>query len=422
MLWRRKSDGFDWHKHVRTTIKLRREARKQKLDDAVELAMGGIKGAGRAGVSAGVSSLDTMNRAIAAPFVWFGRAIATVLTAISNGMATAMSPLGTITEGRGRASIMGLVAVIAGLLGFGRAQVEGWDVVSVILCALSAVLLIVLLGPPIFAGRGPAALTAISARIGTFWQRLPGLSEVSVPVQRGLTASVLLVSAVAAGWFGARMLGSLTASTVGSIPGLSRPAIEGVPLVLAGDSLRINGQVIKLAGIEAPEADQQCGGQGREARWRCGEQARNQLRDLVRNKQVRCEVSGAGSAVATGTCKMGATDIAAELVTRGHVFSQQGLFSSYGRLEQDARNAKKGVWKGAAERPDEYRARLWETAKKSSPQGCPIKGQISRNDRTYLVPWQAGYAKVRIRPDKGERWFCSEQEAQAAGWRKMGGA
>jgi endonuclease YncB( thermonuclease family) len=110
------------------------------------------------------------------------------------------------------------------------------------------------------------------------------------------------------------------------------------------------------------------------------------------------------------------------MVTRGLVFAAQGLFSSYGRLEQDARNARKGVWKGPAERPDEYRARLWEAAKKASPQGCPIKGQVSRNERLYFVPWQAGYQRVRIRADKGEKWFCSEQEAQAAGWRRQGGA
>jgi len=421
MLWRRKSDGFDWHKHVRTTIKIRREARKQKLDDAVELAMGGIKGAGRAGVSAGVSGIDTLNRAVAAPFVWVGRGIAAILSFVSSGLARGLAPLGRLSEGRGLAPIMGLVALVTGLLGLGRAQVEGWDVVSVVLCLVSAALLVALLGPPIFAGRGPAALTALMGRIGGLWEKLPGLSGISLPAQRGLTALLLILGVGSTGWLGARMLGSLPASTVASIPGLARPAIEGVPFVLSGDTLRISGQVVRLAGVEAPEADQQCGGQGREARWRCGEQSRSQLRDLVRNKQVRCEISGAGSPVATGTCRMGTTDIASELVSRGHVFSQQGLFSSYGRLEQDARNAKKGVWKGAAERPDEYRARLWETARKAAPQGCPIKGQVSRNERTYVVPWQAGYTRVRIRSDKGERWFCSEQEAQAAGWRKQGG-
>ena len=65
MFWKKKSNNFDWHKHVRTTIKLRREARKQKVDGAVNLAVGGIKGAGKAGVSASFSGLDALNRMIA---------------------------------------------------------------------------------------------------------------------------------------------------------------------------------------------------------------------------------------------------------------------------------------------------------------------------------------------------------------------
>lgn len=415
MFWRRKSDGFDWHKHVRTTIKIRREARKQKLDDAVDLAVGGLKGAGRAGVTAGATWIDAVNRSIAAPFVWAGRGISAGLTWISTALARLLGPAGKFTERRGLAPVLGLVAVVAGLLGLGRAQVEGWDPVALALSLTSLALIVVLLGPPIFAGRGPAALTALTGRLGGYWKSVPGLSDIGLPVQRSLTAVAVLATLGGAGWLGARALGNLPASTVASIPGLSRPALEGTPSVVSGDTLKLNGQTFKLSGIEAPELDQRCGGQGREARWNCGDTARTQIRELLRNKQVRCEVSGAA-----GTCRIGPLDVAAELVTRGHVFATPGIFSSYGRLEQEARNAKRGVWRGVAERPEDYRARLWETAKKASPQGCPIKGQISRNDRTYVVPWQSGYTRARIRPDKGERWFCSEQEAQAAGWKRQG--
>ncbi len=53
-----------------------------------------------------------------------------------------------------------------------------------------------------------------------------------------------------------------------------------------------------------------------------------------------------------------------------------------------------------------------------SPGGCLIKGNInSRGDHIYHVPGGPNYDSTRIDPDKGERWFCSEDEAQAAGWR-----
>lgn len=53
---------------------------------------------------------------------------------------------------------------------------------------------------------------------------------------------------------------------------------------------------------------------------------------------------------------------------------------------------------------------------------CVIKGNISMNsgERIYHVPGQEYYEPTIIRPEYGERWFCSEGEARAAGWRKAG--
>ncbi|MGL5819490.1 MAG: DUF2510 domain-containing protein [Phycicoccus sp.] len=50
---------------------------------------------------------------------------------------------------------------------------------------------------------------------------------------------------------------------------------------------------------------------------------------------------------------------------------------------------------------------------------CSIKGNIARDgERIYHVPGQQYYDKTKIDESKGERWFCSESEAVAAGWRK----
>lgn len=52
--------------------------------------------------------------------------------------------------------------------------------------------------------------------------------------------------------------------------------------------------------------------------------------------------------------------------------------------------------------------------------GCDIKGNTSRRngERIYHVPGQRDYDDTVIEPWKGERWFCTEEEAVANGWRK----
>ncbi|PDS46180.1 succinoglycan biosynthesis protein exoi [Rhizobium anhuiense] len=60
------------------------------------------------------------------------------------------------------------------------------------------------------------------------------------------------------------------------------------------------------------------------------------------------------------------------------------------------------------------------SASGGSGQSCRIKGNISINtgERIFHLPGQRRYAETKISPQFGERWFCSEFEAWAAGWRK----
>ena len=52
--------------------------------------------------------------------------------------------------------------------------------------------------------------------------------------------------------------------------------------------------------------------------------------------------------------------------------------------------------------------------------GCGIKGNISKGprERIYHVVGQKYYHSTLINPFQGERWFCSEKAARAAGWRR----
>jgi hypothetical protein len=67
----------------------------------------------------------------------------------------------------------------------------------------------------------------------------------------------------------------------------------------------------------------------------------------------------------------------------------------------------------------EFRARRWAAAEGAAPEGCAIKGNVTRNGRIYHMPWSPWYPQTRIETDKGKRWFCTEAEALAAGWRPV---
>ena len=68
--------------------------------------------------------------------------------------------------------------------------------------------------------------------------------------------------------------------------------------------------------------------------------------------------------------------------------------------------------------------RLFDFRRSPSPvvsitkPGCVIKGNISieTGRKLYHVPGMEDYEGTLIHPEKGERWFCSESEAVAAGW------
>jgi hypothetical protein len=72
------------------------------------------------------------------------------------------------------------------------------------------------------------------------------------------------------------------------------------------------------------------------------------------------------------------------------------------------------------------KAKAKATPKKAAPpttrggKSCVIKGNVSYNtgERIYHVPGQEYYQATIITESKGERWFCTEAQARAAGWRK----
>jgi endonuclease YncB( thermonuclease family) len=195
--------------------------------------------------------------------------------------------------------------------------------------------------------------------------------------------------------------------------------LEGRAQVLDGDTIDIGSTRIRLEGIDAPEGAQTCPRAGG-GTWRCGQEASNALRQLIGRQNVRCQNHGSDSyGRVLGICFVGTTDINAEMVRRGLAWAFVKYSRTYVAEEADARTRGAGIWQAPTVTAWDYRAGKWIVADQAVPGDCPIKGNITSNGRIYHMPWSPWYEKVRIDARKGERWFCTEQEAVAAGWRPV---
>ncbi len=189
-------------------------------------------------------------------------------------------------------------------------------------------------------------------------------------------------------------------------------------VVTDGDTFSMDGVTYRIEGIDAPEKGQMCGSSN--GRWPCGESATKALEQLVERAGVQCigiEEDGFGRTIAT--CYADGADIGATMVREGHAWAFRKYSVSYVAEENLARTARAGIWQGEAQPAWEYRADRWAVAEQEAPNGCAIKGNINRDgERIYHAPWSRWYARTKISLSDGERWFCNEAEAIAAGWRE----
>lgn len=411
----RKNSDFEWHKYVRTTIKLRREDRRAKIVGARDAAIDGLKEA-RASSYRGLGQL--MKTASSAMFAFpkqLGRGLGEVQGALGRmwaALARLARPILAQISRPALPPLLVLLGAVAVAAAMARARARGWDGVALGVGGTGAMVIAAALGT-VLTGQYrlplPAAVRSALSAIG-------GL--VPAALRPVLRLAALVVAVGGAGWLAWTNLGGVRLASVASLPLIGSKTVEGRASVVAGDVIRVGGVLVRLNGVEAPDREQRCAAPGNK-RWRCGEAASDALTKVIRGRQVRCDVRGADETGRSyGTCTAGSDDIAAKVVREGAVFAAGGLFAAYGSAEKEARAQKVGLWRVSdVERPAEWRAKLWDTAKKAAPDGCPIKGQVSSSRKTYLLPWSPDYDGAKVRTSRGERWFCSEQEAVAAGWR-----
>jgi endonuclease YncB( thermonuclease family) len=216
--------------------------------------------------------------------------------------------------------------------------------------------------------------------------------------------------------------------------------ISGTPRIVDGDTVEIGQTKIRLLGIDAPETDQIClDAEGQ--RWACGIAARDQLIRYSNGRLWECTMTGTdryGRSLAT--CFIEGEDVSKWMIRSGWALSFIRYSHSYDGDEVAAREARAGLWAGSFIAPWDWRHRNKATithgtasvpvnaqtillgavsASEAPSPECVIKGNVNRKgERVYHLPGQLNYAQINMAKGLGERWFCTEAEADAAGWRR----
>lgn len=133
--------------------------------------------------------------------------------------------------------------------------------------------------------------------------------------------------------------------------------LAGAAQVKDGDSLVVNGQEVRLHGVDAPEWKQPCtlpaGGE-----WHPGQEATAWLRSVLADRTVACkpEVRDSYGRV-VATCYVDGKNLNEWLVREGWAQAYRRYSDRYVPAEDEARKAKRGLWRGDCQAPEGWRHR-----------------------------------------------------------------
>lgn len=452
MLWRRRSDGFEWKAYVPTIVLARRRARRERIAAAGAAAVEGVKEVGRRGVEVGVEGARVAGAGLEAGIKALAELPAQGIEAaapeIARAHRKASVTLAPITAWiSGVKTVLSIAAALALAMGSVRAVQFGFDAdtavaLSIAAGCLSALAIAFIFRPP---DEGSSTTRLVAALRDRFRQNgepapadagKPGSVHSSIPHPSrpyAMAAAALFAAVmVSLAWpvlvagtapadpstadLPASSAHSTAIATTAALPSNDATAISGRARAASPGQLRIGSTLVTLDGIEPLTDTQTCRTEAGRT-WDCGEAAQVALAKLARGGSVVCMPTGTASADGPrATCRARGKDIGAELVRLGHAFSTGVITSTYGTEEAEAREKKAGLWAGDGERADDWRRRMWDEAAAIAPGGCPIKGREQRSKRTYVMPGAADYARTRVDEKRGDRWFCSEDDARSAGF------
>lgn len=194
--------------------------------------------------------------------------------------------------------------------------------------------------------------------------------------------------------------------------------LSGKALVIDGDTIQVDEDIVDLFGIDAPELGQLCGrGSKRE---RCGLNAALRLKQIIEGKIVKCRDFGAKPNSQTMMCAVDNRDLSEMQLSAGQAIATEDAIFLYLHAEANAKKSRIGIWRSDFVQPEEWKeGRRLENIGNGLTDDCMIKGIIRNNDeRTYLVPTDPDYEKTELVSSKGEKYFCSDDAAELNGWNR----
>ena len=173
--------------------------------------------------------------------------------------------------------------------------------------------------------------------------------------------------------------------------------------VVDGDSFETkDGRRIRLLSVDAPSLDSCMGLEAKEA-----------LEIMIGNRIIRlADTVKDDYGRSLSNVFSGSAFINKEMIKRG-----LGKYTSVGNKHQEelsnaalgAREDRLGIFSSVCRQME------------PPAGGCIIKANIRQGKRTYHLPECRNYSQVIIDTSFGDQWFCSEEEAKAAGFEKAGG-
>lgn len=194
-----------------------------------------------------------------------------------------------------------------------------------------------------------------------------------------------------------------------------------VARVIDGDTIEIEGgQKIRYIGIDTPETVHP------DKSLECfGLEASSKNKELVEGKEIELEKDVSETDKYGRLLRyvyIGDTFVNDFLVRQGYAhassYPPDVKYQDQLRLaQQEAQANSRGLWSACQNGQTNHSQP--SSSSQSSESGCLIKGNISTSgEKIYHTPGQQYYDKTVIDTSRGERWFCTEDEAIAAGWRK----
>jgi micrococcal nuclease len=223
-----------------------------------------------------------------------------------------------------------------------------------------------------------------------------------------------------------------TDSSAGSVPDTATDASYTVLRVIDGDTIEVvmNGEkkTVRYIGINTPETVHpskpvEC----------FGKEASEKNKALVEGKRVRLVKDVSETDSYGRLLRYVYVDdvfVNRELVAGGYANAYTyppdvAFAEEFRAAEVFARENKRGLWGDVCTTGGDTNAAQASPAispapaKQTTTGQCTIKGNINaEGEKIYHMIGCQSYSRTVIDESAGEEWFCSESEAQSAGWRK----